>query len=183
MKHTANFVTCLRIPLAVAMLISVSFSVSFWVFYISCGLTDILDGFLARKLHQESAVGARLDSIADAVFAGCLALYIVINISLPSWIWICLLLIAMLRFLSYGIGYCRFHTFTSLHTYANKITGAMIFLSPVLYSICGLTVAGILLFITSAISALEELAITIKCRELNRDCKGLYFIKNLQSHK
>jgi CDP-diacylglycerol--glycerol-3-phosphate 3-phosphatidyltransferase len=40
----------------------------FWVLYLIAGLTDILDGFLARRWDMESQYGARLDSLADIVF-------------------------------------------------------------------------------------------------------------------
>ena len=51
--------------------------------YLAAGLTDILDGFLARKMHWETALGAALDGIADFVFAGCLAIFAVINLDIP----------------------------------------------------------------------------------------------------
>ena len=65
MKQLPNIITFLRIPLSIAMLVVSPFSLFFWIFYLSSGLTDIIDGFLARKLHQESSFGAKLDSIAD----------------------------------------------------------------------------------------------------------------------
>jgi len=36
--------------------------------FLVAALTDALDGWLARKLHQESQAGAVLDSVADYVF-------------------------------------------------------------------------------------------------------------------
>lgn len=38
------------------------------VLYSLCGVTDVLDGFLARKLHTESKAGEWLDSFADLFF-------------------------------------------------------------------------------------------------------------------
>jgi phosphatidylglycerophosphate synthase len=40
------------------------------------GATDFLDGYLARRLHQESARGARLDSIADTLLLIAAAVWI-----------------------------------------------------------------------------------------------------------
>ena len=99
------------------------FSALFWIFYLGSGLTDILDGFLARKLHLESAFGAKLDSIADFVFVGYLTIFAVINMNIPRWLWLCALAIALLCFVSYGIGFNKYHAFTALHTWANKLTG------------------------------------------------------------
>ncbi len=101
MKQLPHIISILRIPLSTVMLAVLSFSALFWIFYLGSGLTDILDGFLARKLHQKSALGAKLDSIADFVFVGCLTIFAVINMNIPRWLWLCALAIALLRFVSY----------------------------------------------------------------------------------
>ena len=173
MKKLPNAITALRIPLSIAMLVVPPFSALFWIFYLSSGSTDILDGFLARKLHQESALGAKLDSIADFVFVGCLTIFAVINMNIPRWLWLCALAIALLRFVSYGIGFNKYHAFTALHTWANKLTGILIFAAPILYRLCGLRFTGIILCTVASVSACEELIITVKSKELDRDDKGI----------
>lgn len=173
MKHSANIITFLRIPLSIAMLFVTPFSEEFWVFYLCSGFTDIMDGFVARKLNQESALGAKLDSIADFIFAVTIAIFAWINIEIPIWLWPCILGIALLRFVSYSVGFCKYHTFASLHTYANKITGALIFTVPLLYSALGLKVTGVILCVVAFLSAMEELVITVKSNKLNRDCKSI----------
>ncbi len=125
-------------------------------------------------LHQESPFGAKIDSIADFVFAACAAIFVIVNIKIPVWLWFCVSGIALLRFFSYGVGFCKYRTFASLHTYANKLTGALLFFAPVLYSSCGLTFTGILLCTAAFFSSLEELVITIKSKELKRDCKSVF---------
>ena len=156
------------------MLAAPPFSALFWIFYLSSGLTDILDGFLARKLHQESALGAKLDSIADFIFAGCLTIFIMKNLNIPRWLWLCALVIALLRFASYGIGFNKYHAFTALHTWANKLTGILIFTAPILYCLCGLRVTGGILCTAAFISTYEELVIVIKSEELSRDWLAFY---------
>lgn len=170
----ANTITFLRIPLAIAMLYVTPFSSVFWGIYLSSGLTDMLDGFVARRLHQESAFGAKMDSIADVVFSASIAIFLIINIEIPIWLWLCILSIALLRFISYGIGLYKYHTIASLHTYANKITGTFIFMAPIFFRVCGLTFTGVVLCIVAFFSSLEELVITIKCNKLNRNCKSIF---------
>lgn len=174
MKHIANTLTLLRIPLSVAMLCAAPFSTGFWVFYLCAGLTDLLDGPVARKLGQESPLGAKLDSIADLVFAGALAFFVAVHLPIPRWLWLCILGIALLRFASYGIGFYKYHTWVSLHTYANKLTGAFLFLAPVFYRVCGWFVTGVVLCAVAFASALEELVITLKSPQPDRDRKGLW---------
>ena len=177
MKQLPHIISILRIPLSAAMLAVPPFSALFWIFYLGSGLTDILDGFLARKLHQESAFGAKLDSIADFVFVGCLTIFAVINMNIPRWLWLCALAIALLRFVSYGIGSYKYHEFTALHTWTNKLTGILIWSAPILWCLCGLRVTVDILCTVAFISACEELVIIIKSKELNRDCKGILFNK------
>lgn len=151
------------------------FSVLFWLCYLFGGLSDIIDGWIARSFNQQSAVGAKLDSIADMVFAGAIIILAVGNLVFPNWIWIAVAGIAAIRITGYLVGLYKFRTFSSLHTYLNKVTGALIFAFPLLYPILGMTNAGIILCLVAAASSLEELIITVKSKELTRDCKTILF--------
>jgi CDP-diacylglycerol---glycerol-3-phosphate 3-phosphatidyltransferase len=73
----ANLLTCFRIflllPIAWALL-SGAHWLAFWLFVLA-GLTDLLDGALARALGDADALGAALDPIADKILtAGLLVL-------------------------------------------------------------------------------------------------------------
>lgn len=61
----ANIMTIIRIVLALLLLFIPSFSISFRVLYLLAGMTDMLDGWMARKTGTVSAAGARLDTVAD----------------------------------------------------------------------------------------------------------------------
>jgi cardiolipin synthase len=50
------------------------------------GITDWVDGFLARRLHQVSTLGKVLDPIADRFLLGVGVLAILIDGSAPLWI-------------------------------------------------------------------------------------------------
>ena len=63
------------------------FSAPFWACYLGGGVSDALDGPLARALNTQSAAGAKLDSAADLAFAGAIAAVTVRNIKLPPWLW------------------------------------------------------------------------------------------------
>ena len=54
-----------------------------------------------------------------------------------------------------------------------ELTGILIFAAPILYCLCGLRFAGIILCAVAFVSACEELIITVKPKELDRDCKGI----------
>lgn len=48
-------------------------------------VTDYLDGFLARRLHQVSEVGKIIDPLADKIGVGMLALFLVVSGDVPLW--------------------------------------------------------------------------------------------------
>lgn len=173
-KNLANSITFSRIICSILLIFTVVFSNIFWILYLYAGISDLLDGFIARKLNQQSDFGEKLDSIADLFFLLSISIVIVVNMKLPIWIWVCIFVIALIRIMSYGIGYKRYGTFSSLHTYANKVTGLMLFTSPILFAILGITTTGIILITLAFISALEELIINIKAKELNRNIKSIF---------
>lgn len=173
-KNIANYITFSRIICAMLMIFTIVFSKMFWILYLYGGVSDIIDGIVARVLRQKSTLGARLDSIADAAFLSAIVIKVVPNVIVPIWIWIFVGGIALIRITAYLIGYIKFHTFSSLHTYANKATGAMLFMTPVLFSIIGSTFTAILLGLFAFISSIEELLITMIFKELNSDRKSIF---------
>lgn len=175
MKNAANYITLLRVFFAAGMVFTVPFTTAFWVCYVSGGLSDLLDGAVARGRKCQSQAGARLDSLADLVFAVALAVTVLGHIRLPAWIWTSGLCIALLRISGYVIGFYKYHTFSALHTWANKVAGALIFAFPVLYALMGMTIAGVLVCGAAFLSALEEVLIMIRSTTLERDCRGLLF--------
>ena len=64
----ANAITIFRMAASIVLLFCPAFSPVFYVFYIMAGLSDMLDGFAARKTNTASRFGARLDTIADYMF-------------------------------------------------------------------------------------------------------------------
>ncbi|WP_455581859.1 CDP-alcohol phosphatidyltransferase family protein [Dysosmobacter sp.] len=173
-QYIANGITILRVIFAVWMLLATPFSAAFWACYLLAGASDLLDGFAARALHQQSDLGAKLDSAADVVFAAAIAIFALANVKLPLWMWGGAICAGVLRLAAYGTGLAKYHTFSALHTCGNKVTGALVFAFPLLHSALGLTAAGVILLTAALASSVEELVITVKSKELNRDDKGMY---------
>lgn len=91
-------------------------------------MSDMVDGYLARKLQAESKTGAVLDSIADIGFVACCAIRLIPIIRIPSWLWIWtggVLLIKLVNQVSALIA-CKGFRFP--HTTANKLVGLLLFL-------------------------------------------------------
>ncbi len=108
-----NLLTLLRIimvPVIVILLIQGSFLKALIVF-IAASLTDALDGFLARVLHQQTVLGSYLDPIADkALLASSFVTLSVLHI-IPGWLtvivisrdFIILLGISVLSIMSFSV--------------------------------------------------------------------------------
>lgn len=83
-----NLITLLRIilvPLIVILLIQGSFYKALIVFIIAA-VSDALDGFLARIMKQQTALGAYLDPIADKALLGSVFVTLSILHVIPSWL-------------------------------------------------------------------------------------------------
>jgi len=175
-KNLANMITIIRIIGAFSMLLFKPLSPIFLLLYVICGLSDILDGYIARKTRTVSQIGMALDSIADLVFLVIAFFCFFRIIAIPVWIWLWIGIIAIIRFVSYGVGLVRYHSFTALHTYANKLAGLILFIFPFLYMRFDIIITGILLCSISSLSAIEELIIMMKSKELNRDIKCIFYL-------
>ena len=103
-------------------------TIPFWVIYLIAGLTDILDGFLARRWGVESKFGARLDSLADFVFVLTVGYKLFPCLKLPATLWMMIGLIAMVKVLNAISSFVVKHRIEFLHTKVNKLTGFLLFI-------------------------------------------------------
>lgn len=174
MKYMPNALTGLRMVLSLCLLLIKPFSPLFLIIYSICGISDILDGLIARKTHSVSAFGSKLDSIADILFMSAVLIALVPKLTIPAGFIIWILLIAAVRIVSLIIVYCKYHTFAILHTYANKITGLLLFCFPYFYTLLNISLTGSILCIAASLSSAEELAIISLSQQLVRDIPGLF---------
>lgn len=75
----------LIVPLIVWLLSIQEFSIAFWLF-LAAGISDGVDGFIAKKFNQASDLGAHLDPIADKVMLVAVFLTLGIQGLLPIWL-------------------------------------------------------------------------------------------------
>ena len=95
MKQIPNLLSALRIALCLPLLLVDAMTMPFWTLYLIAGLTDMLDGFLARRWGVESKFGARLDSMADFVFVLAVGYKLFPWLKLPAALWMMIGLIAL----------------------------------------------------------------------------------------
>ena len=117
-----------RIAWCLPLLLVDAMTMPFWVLYLIAGLTDMLDGFLARRWGVESKFGARLDSLADFVFVLVVGYKLFPWLKLPTALWMMIGLIALVKIVNAIYSYVVRHRIKFLHTTANKITGFLLFI-------------------------------------------------------
>ena len=100
----------------------------FWVLYAIAGMTDMLDGFLARRWGVESKFGARLDSLADFVYVLTVGYKLFPWLKLPTALWMMIGVIALVKVSNALSSYVVKHKIAFLHTKANKLTGFLLFI-------------------------------------------------------
>ena len=133
-KHIANIVTGCRIIGSVLLLFFPAFSAEFYILYILCGFSDMIDGTIARKTNSTGELGAKIDTAADLVFVTVSLIKILPAIPIPLWVWIWGAVIAAIKIGNIVWGYAARKQFVSLHTILNKITGLVLFLFPLTLS-------------------------------------------------
>ena len=134
MKRLPNVISALRLAGSFGLLFCDVAGWLFWALYALCGISDMVDGPLARNLQAESKTGAVLDSVADIVFVACCATRLLPVLEIPAWLWIwagAIVIIKMVNQIS-ALFVCK--RFCFLHTVANKLTGLLLFLTvPALF--------------------------------------------------
>ena len=129
-KQIANIITGSRIIFSIPLLFVPLSSAWFWVCYLLCGLTDMVDGTIARKMGAVSQFGARLDTVADFVFLLVCGVKILPLMHIPLWLWVWVITVAVVKILNVAISFVRRKKLISIHSVLNKITGLALFLLP-----------------------------------------------------
>ena len=155
-KQLANIITSSRILSSIGLLYCPVFSDSFYVLYLFCGLTDMVDGTIARKMGAASTFGAKLDTVADFLFVIASFVKLVPVIRIPVWIWVWAAVIAMGKLVTLVWGFTQMKQMPSLHTIANKATGLCLFLLPLTMSFVDLRYTAPVVCVIATIAAIQE---------------------------
>ena len=171
--NIADTVTSLRMAGSLILLFLPFRPVWFLTVYMLTGLTDALDGWLARRTGTASEFGARLDSVADLLFYGILLLRLfpVLWRVLPTAIWFAVAAVLLVRLAAYVTAAIRFRRFAALHTLLNKRTGAAVFLLPYILAMSDGVGYGWAVCVLGFAASAEELAIHAGGKR-NRDGLG-----------
>ena len=157
MRKPANLITLSRIVLSIALLFLPTLSVAFGALYLLGGISDMADGFVARKTHTESETGAKLDSAADLIFVTVSAVKLLPLVRLNTWLWIWVAAIALIKIAAMVLRFTRVHTVTLPHSISNKLTGVLLFLLPLTLPLADIHYPAALVCIVATFAAVQDI--------------------------
>ena len=152
----ANIITYIRIICSIALLFCPVFSPMFYILYIAAGLSDMIDGAVARKTGTASDFGAKMDTVADFILVSVCMIKFLPVMHIPIWltIWICM--IAVIKTINLVLGYVLRKDFVTVHSVMNKITGIALFLLPFTISSIDLKYSGVFICALATFAAIQE---------------------------
>ncbi|MBQ3105036.1 MAG: CDP-alcohol phosphatidyltransferase family protein [Lachnospiraceae bacterium] len=166
-KRLPNLITILRIAGASGLIFTKSFSTNFYALYTFCGISDVLDGAIARLCKATSELGAKLDSAADLLFYGIMLikLFPVMWAVLPEEIWRLVAAVILMRLITYTMSAVKYHQFSARHTRMNKISGLAIFTIPYVIHHPFAVPVCFAIAVIAGIASLEEMIFLYRKRE------------------
>lgn len=111
---------------------------------------------MARRTNSASPLGTKLDSMADLVFLAVCLIKLLPVLALPVWLWVWVGMIALLRLANVVSGFVCRKKLVLLHTRANKLTGALLFLLPLSLGILNLLYTAVPLCALASFAAIQE---------------------------
>lgn len=175
--NVADIITFFRIAGTIPLAVLKPLTAEFFCLYALTGVTDVLDGFIARKTKTAGDFGARLDSIADLLFYTVILIRIlpILLTKLPHGIWYAVAAVLCIRVSAYVTAAVKYRRFASLHTYLNKLTGAAVFLIP-FFLVTDYAVAFCrIVSVVAMASSLEELVIHIRSQVYCSNVKSIFY--------
>ena len=156
MKHIANIITGSRIVFSIALLFFPPLSSAFYVLYAAAGLTDMIDGTVARKTNTVSDFGAKLDAIADFIFVAVCLIKLLSILDIPVWLWVWIAVIALIRIINIISVVIKYKRMIAVHSVMNKVTGALLFCLPLTLSFIELKYSAIIVCAVATFAAIQE---------------------------
>ena len=152
----ANIITSIRIVCGIALLFFPAFSPPFYVLYIIAGVSDMIDGTVARKTGTVSEFGSKLDTAADFVLVAVCLIKLIPVLSVPIWLIIWVVIIAVIRAVNLICGYVLQKEIVVLHTVMNKAAGILLFILPPTLKFVDIKYSGAVVCAVATFAAIQE---------------------------
>ena len=164
-KYIANIITGSRVAFSLTLLFIPLSSAWFYILYLLCGLTDMIDGAIARKMGAVSKFGARLDTASDFVFMFVCSIKMLPLIHIPVWLWIWIIIVALIKIFNIALVFIRKKKLISIHSVLNKTTGFTLFLLPLSLTFIKTTYNVVTVCVLATIAVMQEVYFIAKGQE------------------
>ena len=165
-------------PLLIFLAIYHQFHFFKWLIALSF-LTDLFDGYLARRHHAVSIFGARLDSVADdlTILAGMVCVVAFRYEFLNQQI-ILFLLLLILYLVQLIVALLKYGKPTGFHTYTAKAAAVLqgVFLVLLFFFTQPFYVLFYVAFLFTALDLVEEIVLVFILPQWQADIKGLFWL-------
>ena len=165
-KYIANIITGSRVAFSFPLLFIPLSSAWFYILYLLCGFTDMIDGAIARKTGAVSKIGAKLDTFADFVFMFICGIKILPLIHIPTWLWGWIIIIASIKIFNIALVFIYKKKLISIHSVLNKITGFALFLLPLTLTFAQTTYSVATICVLATLAAMQEVYFIAKGQEV-----------------
>ena len=152
----ANIITGIRIVISVVLLFCPVLSPTFYALYITAGVSDMIDGAVARRTGTASEFGSRLDTAADIIFVAVCMIKLLPVLHVPVWLYLWIAIIALIKVANIAVGYIRQKEFISVHSMINKVTGGLLFVFPLTLAFIDLRYSAAVVCMVATAAAIQE---------------------------
>ncbi|MBQ6381388.1 MAG: CDP-alcohol phosphatidyltransferase family protein [Clostridia bacterium] len=182
-KHIPNIISATRILIGALLYLFNDINGGFIALYVVCGITDLIDGPIARKLNATSSTGALLDTIGDIVTYMAFAKILLVKHMVPGWIVAWMLGVAAIHLLAGLYSLIKVKKFYVVHSLFGKLLGGAVFVLPFAMWIVGMLpidydpAVHFLMAVAATIgtiAGIESFAIQIKTNDPDTDIHTIY---------
>lgn len=185
-KKVPNILSVSRIVVSVFLILCMldyeKGRIPFLILFFYCGISDILDGYIARHYDASSDLGSKIDAYADAQFIiisfGCF-LYLVfkkqITLDTTPYLVTALIFGILFKLNNYIITLIKFKFLNGLHTLLNKYIGSsFFFMIPVIVYLKDVPMwLQYYAIISWFIAAYDEMASLVILKEFDSEYRGI----------
>ncbi len=175
-KHLANIISSSRVFGAIALFFFSNITTPFLIIYVLCGITDLIDGPIARKTNSTSPLGATLDTVGDVATYLALTKVLAMQKLVPGWILIWILSAGVIFGIDALIAKKRLGKLYLPHTWLGKVFGGTVFVLPIAMQFMEGYVWMSVICIVATIHSIELLYIMSKTNTADDFVPGVFHI-------
>lgn len=178
MKNLPNILSITRLAVSGLLFFLGGYPSLFTILYLYCGISDVADGYIARRYKAESAMGAMLDTLGDVAMYLLIVFVFFSQTTIFSNTFALVLLLAIIAFkmINLLLTKLKFGLWGVIHTIAYKVIGFLVYISlPLYYLYSNLSIWFMLIIcILALLAAMEETIMIITGKEYDINRRSIF---------